>query len=183
MSNQDHKFEILWDKYSKQVYEGKSYVDIKSNSKEIVTLVARLPQNIAEQLAIVSGQVSEQISDLYVYPPETMHTTILFLSPYIREEKIESQNINAIKEIVRNVIYNTDSITAHIHGLGLFPTTVFAQLHIENVEKIVTLRHEIAQNLKKEGFISKIKLNSFEMVNTDKFLSKGGTTLYEKYTL
>lgn len=224
--NQKKNFEVLWDKYSVQVANGDSYADNEVKSKEIITSVVRLPQQITSQLVEISGQIGEQFSKLYIYPADTIHTTVLYLSPYIMEEEIMFQNLERVKEIIRNVVYNAYSITAKVCGLGLFPTTIFAQIYINEPEKMVKLRQEIAGKLKKEGFFGEktkvyerglnwglsfsniirfcapvsgeivkmvcknhdrdfgtFKLDSLEIVNTDKYLSKGGTIVYEKYAL
>lgn len=224
--NQKRNFEILWDKYSVQVASGDSYADNKVKSKEIITSVVRLPQHITSQLVEISGQIGENFSELYIYPADTIHTTVLYLSPYIMEEELTLRNLEKIKAIIRNVVNNTNSITAEVCGLGLFPTTIFAQIYIKEPEKMVKLRQKIAEELKKEVFVGEktntyeksldwglsfsniirfcapvsgeivkmvyknhnrnfgtFKIDSLELVNTDKYLSKGGTIVYEKYAL
>ena len=87
-------FNMFWEKYTQQIRNGNSYADIKSGFSNILTTVFRLPADITTNLNNIATEIADNIDGLYVYPPETIHTTLLAISPYLEDAGYSLENID-----------------------------------------------------------------------------------------
>lgn len=152
-NSQKLRFDSLWGKYSKAVSAGDSYVDNQFSGGDILTLVARLDHNIQTSLSIATTKIAADSRAFYTYPPRTIHTTILFLTPYVGPE-INLEKQHRVLDAVSRAVSKSPAINYQVRGLGIFPTTIFSQLYIDQSNQLGDLRHAIADSLKMAGLIS-----------------------------
>jgi hypothetical protein len=122
----------IWRRYSRALETGASDIDIDGSSAPIYTLVARLPDSvaIAAHDALCSGH---DWSGHYVYPPSTLHMTVLFLTPYLgvdarTGEAEQTFRTTRARGIVAEALSDMPPMRFRARGLNVFASTVFLQL-------------------------------------------------------
>lgn len=143
---QDRQFRQLWDTYSTVVKQGESYADVTS-STTILTLVARIEHTIAASLAGTVNSIVKDYTDVYVYPAETIHTTVLYLSPYIGAPTTNMDAVEALYKRLAMAVNHFEPINYEICGLGIFPTGIFGQVYVRELSSLVDLRKRISSIL------------------------------------
>jgi hypothetical protein len=145
-------FEEIWRRYSRELLGGESRVDVDSEIP-IYSLVCRLPVPAATEAVATLSRHPGDWDSHHRYAPDAVHTTILFLTPYleIRAETEESEiaaRIAAARGPIEEVLSRTAPIVVRAHGLNLFSSTVFLQLLQHVPEAPAALRHGLADRLK-----------------------------------
>ena len=151
MRDASSRFERIWALYSRQILDGGSKVDVDGPQEPILTLVYRLP----EQLATTVHDAVEAVagdSGHYVYPPSTMHMTVLFLSPYLGVGPHWGDDMPArvarTAEIVEEAFAARPALRFVARGLNVFPTTIFLQLIPQAENGLFELRRALAGRLR-----------------------------------
>jgi len=153
-SSANASFAEIWRSSSEQLLAGKSTVDIEAPRRwPLYSFVCRVPQAAATEAVNALTSANPGWTEHYIYPPPTIHMTVLFLTPYLG---IESQmdpvlvrgRIGDAEEIAREVFAGFGPVTFRAHGLNAFPSTVFLQLLPEDPEMPFELRKALAEKLK-----------------------------------
>jgi 2'-5' RNA ligase len=145
-------FDELWDRFAPQVVRGESAVDITSDLP-IYTAVARLDRRSADSLCRRIEPLRGALADHYVYPASDLHLTLLSLTPYVqaRGDGETAHRLDTARAALTDVISDSPAPAFTISGLGLFPTTVFAQLIPEQGVDFAEIRRRLARALHARG--------------------------------
>jgi hypothetical protein len=181
---------------------------IRLGEARYLTTVARLPVEIAGELAAVGSRLLGAPSPHYVYPPDSIHLTVLGLAgrPGLEAEVGEAATGHA-------------PFGVEVGGLNLSGETIFAELypvgrglmelreglrHLESHEhgpisrwvrrriahaNLIRFRSPVERrlvagvgSLRRESF-GRFEVESLELVHTDKVMSKAGTRTLGRYQL
>jgi len=125
-------FEEIWRRYSAEILAGKSRVDVGA-SIPIYSLIFRLPAVVAEGALATLARHDAPWETHHLYASETVHTTVLLLSPYLgidgttNEEEREARVAEA-RGPIGEALAATPALRIRAEGLNLFSSAVFLQL-------------------------------------------------------
>lgn len=117
----------FWDKFSEQIVSNQGTVDFPSESDlypHHITTVIRLPLEISEKL---HQELNDVLPSDYHYPIKDTHLTLINLDKLLgRQKNIDWQELGL--RIFKEVQF-LPKLQFHVRGIGVFPTTVFAQIY------------------------------------------------------
>jgi 2'-5' RNA ligase len=150
-------FSRIWQRYSQEILAGQSDIDIEGNHMPIYTLVSRLPAFLVDRIQSALTPAGPDWDAHYVYPPSTVHMTLLFLSPYLgitpdMAKSEEYERLTRARQIVKETLDDVGPMRFRARGLNVFPTTVFLQLLQPEPQTLCGLRRELASRLKSAEF-------------------------------
>jgi hypothetical protein len=130
VEEQEKIFSGFWSKFSEQIVSGRGVVDFPSGSDlqpHHITTVIRLPSGISEKL---HKELSDIFFSHYHYPAEDIHLTLINLDKLLGDQKnVDWQELDlCISKEVREL----PQLQFHVRGMGVFPTTILAQIYDTN---------------------------------------------------
>lgn len=146
-------YDDYWREFSAQIAAGRGVGDFCEAKSQVVcaTIVARLPLHVATVLVDVLEPLRRKCPDHYFYPADTIHLTLIDVSPLA-----EGCDFEGIPPLALEAFSQLDSelrdeppLKLRLRGLGLFPTTIFAQL-FDLESRITDLRERIGEILRRE---------------------------------
>jgi 2'-5' RNA ligase superfamily len=145
-------FDALWERFAPQVARGDGAVDTNSDIP-IYTLVARLGSHRAQELQAAVASLGEALDGQYLYPASDLHLTLLYLSPYVYtpDPDMTSARLALANDAIAPLLEGADPPQFTIAGLGVFPTTIFAQLVPDEGTDWAATRHAVASALHDAG--------------------------------
>lgn len=219
-------FDEVWEREAPAISRGEGFVDIADGagvrpSPPIVTLVSRLPSDTARRLAVDAQNIAREVPGHYIYPEADLHVTTLFVGNFLFSSGLPTCTRSEMHDVIREEIAATPPLKFVVRGLGLFRSTIFAQMHDVHGDRMLGLRsrlharlsattgraatplpsaHLVFANLIRflhrpeprlpailEGFrhteYGLVTLEEIQLVETDKFLSHGATTVLNTYSL
>lgn len=126
LEEQKNIFSQFWSKFSAQIISGDGVVDSELSSRHITTIV-RLPVDIATRISDGCKDVAPYD---YHYPVEDLHLTLINLDKLLGHQK--DINWDKLGMCIAEEIKNLPPLELHIRGVGVFPTTIFAQVYDAN---------------------------------------------------
>jgi 2'-5' RNA ligase len=132
LEKQTAVFEDFWRRFSAQVRNGEGKADFPSDSElkaQHHTTVVRLPKELAQRCAKLIQPLKEQFPDHYYYPAQDLHFTLLNLDALINANTAPAVDFAFIADSLKQTIAGLPPLTLQLKGLGLFPTTIFAQVY------------------------------------------------------
>lgn len=153
ISDQLATYDDYWHKFGAQVAGGDGVGEFSESESQVVcaTIVARLPTGIATALVDVLKPLRRKFPDHYFYPADTIHLTLLDVSPLIEDgdlSRIPLAAVNAFSLLERE-LHDQPPLKLRLQGLGLFPTTIFGQL-LDLEGRITYLRERVSELLRRE---------------------------------
>jgi 2'-5' RNA ligase len=151
-------FAEIWQQSSEQLRAGNTKVDIEPPQRwPLYSFVCRVPTAVGARAVDALLSDGPAWAEHYIYPPSTVHMTVLFLTPYLG---IGSQTdpdylrirIAEAEEIARDVFESFGPMNFRAHGLSAFPSTVFLQLIPEDQAMPYRLRRTLADRLRAAAF-------------------------------
>lgn len=153
MPSTSASFAEIWEWSSRRLLAGETTIDIETPRKwPLYSFVCRVPEAVGTRAVDALISTDPTWSSHYVYPPSTVHMTVLFLTPYLgitsqtdREEL--SGKLAEAEGIARELFATFGPLTFRAHGLNAFPSTVFLQLLPRDPEMPFKLRRALADAL------------------------------------
>lgn len=145
-------FEEIWRRYSHEILAGRSRVDLDTGIP-IYSLICRLPTSPSTEAISALSRHRGRWEPHHLYPPETVHTTLLLLSPYLGIGAATSQDLchRRIADAcapIAEVLSTTAPLRVRARGLNVFSSTVFLQLLQQAPTAPAAVRHDLADRLK-----------------------------------
>jgi hypothetical protein len=115
------------------------------------TVVARLPEAVSTALVNVLEPLRRRFPDHYFYPVETIHFTLIDVSPLIKMDDFSRIPLAAVEafSLLEEELHDEPPLKLRLQGLGLFPTTVFGQL-LDLEGRITHLRDRVGELFRRE---------------------------------
>ena len=132
MEEQQATFKRLWDRFSRQVSNNDGFVDYPDQTglrSQYVTTVVRLPQDIAQKCF---SSLALELPNDYHYPMSDMHLTLLNLDALLANHALDNEQKMVLVEKIEKSISTLPPLEFKVSGLGLFPTTIYAQIYDVN---------------------------------------------------
>lgn len=151
-------FADIWQRSSEQLLAGETKVDIEPPQRwPLYSFVCRVPPVVGTQAIEALVSADPAWSTHYMYPPSTVHMTVLFLTPYLgidaqTDPGEERERIAKAEEIARGVFAAFSPFSFRAHGLNAFPSTVFLQLQPKDPAMPFKLRRMLADRLTDADF-------------------------------
>ncbi|HSW77241.1 MAG TPA: hypothetical protein VLG36_00395 [Candidatus Chromulinivoraceae bacterium] len=213
IEEQENIFSEFWNRFSAQIISGDGVADSELTSRHITTII-RLPVNVATT-------ISNECKDIglfdYHYPTQDIHLTLINLDKLLGNHK--DVDWDKLGRRISDEIENLPHMKFSVKGIGVFPTTVFAQVYdtnsmlelyrvsiIKGVKSYLAMddtTDEIRAVVPGATFANIVRFKdkpdsklvesirkmhgydfgesdpvSFEVVTTDRLLSKGGTIVH-----
>lgn len=224
ISDQLAAYDDYWRKFGAQIAGGGGAGEFSESESQVVcaTIVARLPAAVATALVDVLGPLRKKFPGHYFYPADTIHLTLIDVSPLVDFGDFSRIPVSAVKafSILEEELRDEPPLELRLQGLGLFPTTVFGQL-LDLKGRITYLRERVGELLRREtgvvlrpavvpglvfsnvvrytavpsaGVVDEVgacreaprlsfEVANFEVVTTDKVLSRRHTTVHGRLKL
>jgi hypothetical protein len=151
-------FAEIWQRSSGELRSGRTRIDIEPPRKwPLYSFVCRIPHAVGKEAVDRLIATDPAWSAHYVYPPSTVHMTVLFLTPYLGigaqtdPDELRRKLIDA-EELARDVFAAFGPITFRAYGLNAFPSTVFLQLLPRDPAMPYKIRRALADRLLSAGF-------------------------------
>jgi hypothetical protein len=145
-------FEEIWRRCSHELLSGEGRVDAGA-ATPIYSLICRLPSAVATEAVGALFRHPCEWESHHRYAPDAVHTTILFLTPYLgigaHTEKGEiAARIAAARGPIEEVLSRTSPLAVRAHGLNAFSSTVFLQLLQRVPDAPAAVRRGLADRLR-----------------------------------
>jgi hypothetical protein len=151
-------FSEIWQRSSEQLLSGRTTIDIEPPTRwPLYSFVCRVPPNVGQRALDKLVASDPTWSTHYIYPPSTVHLTVLFLTPYLgidmQTDPAEvGKKLADAEEIAREVFATFTTLTFRAHGLNAFPSTVFLQLLSQDPTMPYKIRRTLADRLISANF-------------------------------
>ena len=122
-------FSNYWDEFSAQIKSGDSFVDFpgeKDSRLRYFTSIIRLPSEIARKLY---NSVNSICPNDYHYPVSDIHTTVVGIQRVDAGD--DDINWSIFNDDIAERIKDLEQLELNVCGLGIFPTTIYAQIYIK----------------------------------------------------
>lgn len=130
MTRQRDEFSDYWNRFSHQIAIGKGIGDL-STVKDLkpvhVTTVMRIPNHLATEIANISKEIAAKYPGHYLYPMNELHFTFINVDAFFPNGF--SLHDQSVIDDLRSVLKTLPPLEFEMRGLGVFPTTIFAQLY------------------------------------------------------
>lgn len=141
-------FDDFWNRFSAQIKNNDGQVDFPSESELApvhATTIVRLPVHIASDYSKLLHEIKTAYPDHYYYPETDMHFTLLNLDTLM--PKRSAADIEAATKAIQLAVSQLPPLVANINRIGLFPTTIFAEIYDESgtIEQYRTAIKQAAQ--------------------------------------
>lgn len=130
VDEQEKVFSGFWDKFSTQIAGGQGAVDFPTGNDLLphhITTITRLPQNLASGLYEKLGGICPEE---YHYPSTDIHMTFINLDKLLNYR--EDIDWNGLANAISSAIEGLPELHFRLKGIGVFPTTIFAQAYDES---------------------------------------------------
>jgi hypothetical protein len=225
VSEQHKIYNDFWRRFSQQIREGCCASELyspQSSMRVCTTIVSRLPRTVSAAIHQVLAPLESEIAHHYNYPIDDYHFTLLDISPIVTDPDFGSLSPDAtaaVSKLAEDLAWEVP-LRLRIKGLGVFPTTVFAQI-LDIDGRVTDLRNRVTLILEREtsailrpplapglifsnvirfcttpkqaiiNLVSTIRevpeiefeAADFEVVSTDKALTRSATVLHEQIHL
>jgi 2'-5' RNA ligase len=125
-------FEDFWHRFNTQVRNGEGKIDFPPPSELTArhhTTVVRVPSDLAQRCAALIQPLKEAFPDHYYYPAQELHFTLINLDAFVGASRASAVDFVAIAEGLKQSVALLPPLTLQLKGLGIFPTTIFAQVY------------------------------------------------------
>jgi hypothetical protein len=149
-------YEAYWREFSTQILQGRGVGEFSEQRSTVVctTVIARLPFGVSATLHEIMTPLRSRYPGHHHYPPHTIHFTLTDISPIRRGDDhrdISAEGCRAL-DILGGELAGERPLKLRVQGLGVFPTSVFAQL-IDVEGRLTGLRRQVAACLRREAGI------------------------------
>ena len=156
INDQLSAYDEYWQRFSTQILHGRGVGEFSEENSAVVctTIIARLPSAVCRILYDTVTPLRNRYPSHYYYPPNTIHFTVIDISPISRSDDhgdISPEGFRALDALGKELA-GERPLKLRVQGLGLFPTSVFAQL-IDVDGRITELRQHVATCLRREAGI------------------------------
>jgi 2'-5' RNA ligase len=123
-------FTGFWKQFSTQIINRQGTVDFPTDDELLphhITTVIRLPQHLANELF---EKLATVCTDDYHYPSTDIHMTLLNLDKLLDYQK--DIDWGSLANAIHAAIEGLPELHFRLKGIGVFPTTIFAQAYDES---------------------------------------------------
>lgn len=151
-------FAEIWQRSSEQLLSGQTTIDIEPPTRwPLYSFICRVPPDVGSRAVDQLVATDPSWSTHYIYPPSTVHMTVLFLTPYLgidmeTDPDALGRKLADAEEITREVFASFGTLTFRAHGLNAFPSTVFLQLLPQDPTMPFRMRRTLADRLVSANF-------------------------------
>jgi 2'-5' RNA ligase len=211
-------FEAGWRRCRRLVTNGRSRVDVAvrvddARLDRYLTLVARVPADMAERIAAATTMLAESDPGHYVYPPTDLHLTIVDCSAFLAPGDLDPA-VAELSGAMAPALTGAKATPVHLRGMNLFPASVYVQGFddqggVRRLRRQIRARFGSGSMLRDQvSFVNVLRflrppssdlvagvaharmtdfgsfvVDAVDLVLTDRTLSTAGTTLLERYSL
>lgn len=164
MNRQKELMDLNWNKHLKKVMNDlQPDQGWKSNSGLGLTLLAKIPEDLHQNIAKKIQVLKEKYPNQFFYPVDRIHLTVTGLIPVQENIKIRNGLLEKLTKLIKNTLQKHSAFEVEMNGLNITPTSVFIQGYYTS-DTLDRLRADLISKIKAENLDFKLShLSSFDL--------------------